>query len=198
MIRIGILGDIGSGKSFVANLFGFPVFNADEEVSKLYKKEKKVFNKLKKRLPDYIFSFPIKKKEISKAILANNSNLKKIIKIVHPEIQNKMKLFIKKNRNKKIVILDIPLLLENKINDKNDILIFVQSKKSEILKRLKKRENFNSRILKKFKNFQLPLDYKKKRSHFIIKNDFTKKSLKKSIKLILIKIFLNERSSIRY
>ena len=198
MIRIGILGDIGSGKSFVANLFGFPVFNADEEVSKLYKKEKKVFNKLKKRLPDYIFSFPIKKKEISKAILANNSNLKKIIKIVHPEIQNKMKLFIKKNRNKKIVILDIPLLLENKINDKNDILIFVQSKKSEILKRLKKRENFNSRILKKFKNFQLPLDYKKKKSHFIIKNDFTKKSLKKSIKLILIKIFLNERSSIRY
>tara|TARA_A100001234_G_C12498036_1_gene330665 strand:+ start:113 stop:685 length:573 start_codon:yes stop_codon:yes gene_type:complete len=189
MIRIGILGDIGSGKSFVANLFGFPVFNADEEVSKLYKKEKKVFTKLKKKLPDYIFSFPIKKKEISKAILANNSNLKKIIKIVHPEIQNKMKLFIKKNRNKKIVILDIPLLLENKINDKNDILIFVQSKKSEILKRLKKRENFNSRILKKFKNTQLPLDYKKKRSHFIIKNDFTKKSLKKSIKLILIKIF---------
>ncbi len=188
MIRICILGDIGSGKSFVARSFGYPVFNADDEVSKLYQKEKKVFIKLRKKLPDYIFSFPIKKKEISKAILSNNLNLKKIIKIVHPEIQNKMKLFIKKNKNKKMVILDIPLLLENKINDKKDILIFVQSKKLEILKRLKKRENFNSKILKKFKNIQLPLDYKKNKSHFIIKNDFTKKSLKKSIKLILSKI----------
>jgi len=99
-----------------------------------------------------------------------------------------MKLFIKKNKNKKMVILDIPLLLENKINDKKDILIFVQSKKLEILKRLKRRENFNSKLLEKFKNIQLPLDYKKNQSHFILKNDFTKKSLKKSIKSILIKI----------
>ena len=41
MIKIGILGDIGSGKSFVAKKFGYPVFNADVEVSKLYKKNKK-------------------------------------------------------------------------------------------------------------------------------------------------------------
>ena len=62
MIKIGILGDIGSGKSFVAKKFGYPVFNADNEVSKLYQKEKKIFTKLKKKLPKYIFSFPIKKK----------------------------------------------------------------------------------------------------------------------------------------
>jgi len=41
MIRIGILGDIGSGKSFVAKSFGYPVFNADNEVGKLYKKIEK-------------------------------------------------------------------------------------------------------------------------------------------------------------
>ena len=46
MIRIGILGDIGSGKSYVAKQFGYPVFNADNVVSKLYKKDKKVFKKL--------------------------------------------------------------------------------------------------------------------------------------------------------
>ena len=49
MIRIGILGEIGSGKSYVANSFGYPVFNADEEVSKLYKKDQKIFRKLKKK-----------------------------------------------------------------------------------------------------------------------------------------------------
>ena len=47
MIKIGILGDIGSGKSFVAQNFGYPVFNADYEVAKLYKKKKNVFKKLK-------------------------------------------------------------------------------------------------------------------------------------------------------
>ena len=182
MIRIGILGDIGSGKSYLAKSFGYPVFNADIEVGKLYKKDKKIFYKLKKILPKHIYSFPINKDEISKAILANKFNLKKIVKIVHSEIRKKMNKFLKKNRNQKIIILDIPLLLENRINKKNDILIFIQSKKSEILKRLRKRKNFNQKLLSKFKNIQLSLDYKKKKSHFIIKNNFTKISIKKDIK----------------
>ena len=137
MIRIGILGDIGSGKSYVAKSFGYPVFNADNEVGKLYKKDRKIFNKIKKALPKYINSFPINKNEISNAILSNKSGLEKIIKIVHSEIRKKMDIFLKKNINKKIVILDIPLLLENKINKKNDILIFVQAKKTDIIKKLR-------------------------------------------------------------
>ena len=99
-----------------------------------------------------------------------------------------MKLFLKKNKEKKIIILDIPLLLENKINKKSDKLIYIDSNRVEILKRLKKRKNFNLKLFKKFKEIQLPLNYKKRKSDFIIKNDFTKKNLKKSIKLILTKI----------
>ena len=188
MIKIGILGDIGSGKSYVAKNFNYPIFNADIEVGRLYKKDKKIFNKLKKILPKYIYSFPIDKKEISKAILTNKFNLKKIVKIVHLEIRKKMNIFLKKNKNKKVVILDIPLLLENKINQKDDILVFVQSKKSDILKRLRKRPNFNLKLLNKFKNIQLPLDYKKKKSQFIIKNNFTNKSVKKGINKVLKEI----------
>ena len=186
MIRIGIVGDIGSGKSYVAQNFGYPVFNADYEVAKLYQKNDKVFIKLKKSLPKYIFSFPIEKKEISNAILANKYNLNKIIKIVHLEIKKKMNFFLKRYKNSKIVILDIPLLLENKI--KNDILVYVQSKRSSILKRLKKRKNFNQKLLKKFKAIQLPISYKKKKSQFIIKNNFTKKSVNDGIKSILKEI----------
>ena len=161
-IRIGILGDIGSGKSHIAKAFGYPVFNADKEVADIYKKNKKVYVKLKKVLPEYIHLFPINKKEISKAILANKFNLRKIINIVHYEVRKKMNIFLKKNRKKKIIILDIPLLLENKINKKNDILIFVQSDKTEVLKKLKKRKNFNQKLYLKFKDIQLPLEYKKK------------------------------------
>ena len=188
MIRLGILGDIGSGKSYVASKFGYPVFDADYEVSKLYKNNKKVFVKLNKKLPRHITTYPINKKQITDAILSNKTNLRKIINIVHEEVRKKMKSFLKRNKNKKIVILDIPLLLENKINNKKDILVFVDSKKKEIQKRLIKRKNFNSKLFYKFKKIQLNPNYKKKKSHFIIKNDFTKNNINESIKKILKKI----------
>ena len=194
MIRIGILGDIGSGKSYVAKSFGYPVFNADYEVSKLYQQNKAIYQKLKKMLPEYIYEFPINKIQLTNAVLANNSNLKKIIKIVHKEIKSKLSFFLNKNKNKKFVILDIPLLLENKINKKNDILVYIESKKMDILRSLKKRKNLNLILLKKFRKIQLPLAYKKKNSRFIIKNEFTKKSVKDEIKKIL-KIIRNEGSS---
>ena len=191
MIRIAVLGDIGSGKSHVAKQFGYPVFNADSEVERLYKKSRKCFNKLKKALPKYIISFPIKKNEISKAIMDNHANLRKVVKVIHPEVRHKMNRFVKKNRKKKIIVLDIPLLIENKINKKSDILIFIDAKKKEINKRLKKRSNFNLEIVKKLKKFQLPLEIKKKKSDFIIKNNFKNNYIKKSVKIIKKKILLN-------
>tara|TARA_Y100001970_G_C14137029_1_gene804871 strand:- start:414 stop:947 length:534 start_codon:yes stop_codon:yes gene_type:complete len=175
MIKIGIIGEIGSGKSYVAKNFGYPVFNADFEVSKIYKNNKNIFYKLNKIIPKYIISFPIKKKEITEAILSNKANLKKIINIVHKEVRKKMKIFLKENKNKKIVILDIPLLLENKINNKDDVLVYVDSKKSEVEKKLLKRPNFNKMLYNKFRKIQFTSDYKKRRSNFIIKNDFKKK-----------------------
>ena len=191
MIRIAVLGDIGSGKSYVAKQFDYPVFNADTEVAKLYRKSRKCYNKLKKALPGYIVSFPVKKIEISKAIIADQYNLKKIIKIVHPEVRSNMNNFIKKNKNKKLIILDIPLLMENKINKKNDILIFVDAKKKEINKRLKKKFNINLKIVEKFKKLQLPVELKKQQSDFIIKNNFRNNSIKKNVKKVLEKILLN-------
>ena len=188
MIRIGILGSIGSGKSYIADNFGYPVFNADYEVSNLYKKNRKIFLRLNKTLPKYISKFPIDKKEITSAILSNKNNLRKIINIIHKEIRKKMRSFIKKNKKKEIIILDIPLLLENKMNNKKDILVFIDSKKQDIEKRLKKRKNFNRKLLNKFKKIQFSSHYKKNVSDFIIKNDFKKQTIRNEIKYILSKI----------
>ena len=191
MIRIAVLGDIGSGKSYVARQFGYPVFSADEEVNKLYRNDRMCYSELKKILPKYIISFPIKKIELSKAIVAEQHNLKKIIKIVHPKVRFRMNNFIKKNKNKKFIILDIPLLMENKIDKKDDILIFVDARKKEINKRLKRRLNFNLKIVKKLKKLQLPVELKKQRSDFIIKNNFRNNYVKKNVKKVLEKILLN-------
>ena len=129
MIRIAIVGDIGSGKSHIAKLFGYPIFNADLEVAKIYKTNKKCFKNLKKKLPKYFSSPPIKKEEVIRAIADSEVNLKKITNIIHPEIRKKINIFLKKNKKEEAVVLDVPLLLENKLNRNGDIIIFIQSKK---------------------------------------------------------------------
>ena len=191
MIRLAVVGDICSGKSYVAKLFGYPVFNADFEVARLYRKSRKCYKKLKKILPNYITSFPIRKKELLNAIIANQNNLKKITNIVHPEVRYSMNRFIKKNKKKKFVILDIPLLMENKINNKKDILIFIDAKKKEIDKRLKKRKDYSPKVVKQLRKFQLPIEVKKKQSDFIIKNNFRNRFIKKNVKKVLKEILLN-------
>ena len=192
MIKIGIVGDIGSGKSFIARQFGYPVFDADKQVSKIYKENNNCFKKLKKKLPNFIKSFPIKKKELKKAVLNNKKNLKKIENIIHPEVQKNMKKFIKLNKNKKILIFDIPLLIENKIyNKKKMVLVFVDAKKKDINKKLRKRKNHDEKIIKKLRKFQLPLEIKKKKSNYLIKNDFKSLNLRKHVKILKNKI-LNE------
>ena len=188
MIKIAVVGDIGSGKSYIAKLFGYPVFNADQEVASIYKKNKNCFKRLKKILPKYFSVFPANKIQIIKAIEDSERNLKKITKIIHSEVRKKLSTFLKKNKKRKAIILDIPLLLENKLDQKSDIIIFVQSKKSEILKRLKKRDNFNFNLYSQFKKIQLPLSHKKKKSNYIIKNNFTNKPVKTSVKKILKEI----------
>tara|TARA_Y100001980_G_C14347118_1_gene159371 strand:- start:80 stop:673 length:594 start_codon:yes stop_codon:yes gene_type:complete len=197
MIRIALVGSIGSGKSHIAKLFKFPVFNADLEVNKIYKKDKKVFLKFKKKLPNFFSNFPLKKQELISAILDNKKNLNLITKIIHPIVKRKLMSFIKNNKSKKIIILDIPLYLENKLNNKKDIIVFVKGNFNEVKKRLKKRKNYNIDLINQFKKIQLPIEKKKKKSDFIINNDFTMRTAKKYVKNILNKI-LHERSSIRY
>ncbi len=188
MIRIAVVGNIGSGKSFIARSFGLPVFNADKEVSLIYKKNKFFFKKLHKKIPKFIKSFPIDKKEILSCILANSKNLRIITKIIHPIVRKKMNLFIKRNKKKRAIVLDIPLYLENRLNKKGDIIIYVNAKQSLINKKLRKRPNYNKILIKKFKKIQLKSNLKKKYSSYKINNNFNSLAVKKTINNLKLKI----------
>ena len=197
MIRIGIIGSIGSGKSFVAKLFKYPIFDADKEVKYLYKNSRECFRKLNKILPKHVRSFPIRKKELITSINENKKNLRKISSIVHPMIRKKMKIFLNKKKNSKIIILDIPLLIENKLNKKKDILIFVKTNRKKIIERLKKRPNFNMRIFRSLKENQFNLSKKRRIANYIIDNNYSPNIMKKKINILKKKV-LNERSNIRH
>ena len=188
MRRIALIGDIGSGKTFYSKLFRYPVFNADLVVSNLYQKDKFLFGKIKKKFPNKIRNFPLKKEELLKIIFQKHKNLNILGKLIHPIVRNKMKNFLKKNRKKKFVVLDVPLFLENKLNTKKDIIVFVEADKKRINQKLKKRKNINFKLINILRKNQLPLRLKKKKSTYIIKNNFVSNTAKKNVKMILKKI----------
>ena len=97
MKRIALVGEIGSGKTFFSKLFRYPVFNADLVVSNLYKKDKYLFIKIKKKFPDKVSNFPLKKEELLKIILQKQKNLNVLGKIIHPIVRKTMQNFLKKN-----------------------------------------------------------------------------------------------------
>ena len=194
MIKVAVMGGIGSGKSFIAKLFKYPVFNADEEVKLIYKKDRKCFLNLKKKLPKLIKSFPVKKSNLIKAINSDKRNLAKISSVVHPLVRKKMEIFLKKNKTKKMIILDIPLFIENKLNKKGDVLIFINTRKSKVVSRLKRRKNYNVNILKELKKNQYTLLKKRKLANYIIDNNYPPNIMRLKIQKLKHKI-LNERNS---
>ena len=194
MIKISLVGDIGSGKTYISKLFRAPCFFADIEVKRLYKSCRQCFNKLKKKFPQFIKTFPIKKIELSNAIKSNSSNLKSIGLIVHPFIRKKLNMFLKKNRKKKIVVLDIPLYLENKMYKSNDVIIFLKTKKKDVDKKLKKRKNFNQKLINILRKSQLTLKQKKNKSNYVLVNNYNSAIMKRKVRILKAKI-LNDRSS---
>tara|TARA_B100001057_G_scaffold443967_1_gene480524 strand:+ start:2033 stop:2620 length:588 start_codon:yes stop_codon:yes gene_type:complete len=194
MIKVILVGDIGSGKTHTSKLFRVPYFSADAEVKKIYRGNRKCFNILKKQFPKFIKTFPIQKSQLSKIIKNKISNLRKIGFIVHPFVRKKMETFLIKNKKKKFVVLDIPLYLENKMNKKDDIIIFLKTKKKVVYKRLKKRKNFNKKILNILRKSQLSLAEKKSKSNYVLLNNYNSVIMKNKVKILKNKI-INDRSS---
>ena len=194
MIKISLVGDIGSGKTHISKLFKAPCFFADIEVKKLYRNNKQCFVKLKKKFPRFIKTFPIKKNELSNTINNKFYNLKSIGFIVHPFIRKKLRIFLKRNRKKKIVVLDIPLYLENKMYKRNDVIIFLKTKRKDVNLRLKKRKNFNQKLLNILRKSQLTLEQKKNKSNYVLVNNYNNAIMKRKVKILKAKI-LNDRSS---
>ena len=194
MIKISLVGDIGSGKTYISKLFKAPCFFADAEVKRLYKSNIRCFNKLKKKFPQFIKTFPIKKIELSNTIKDKSSNLKSIGFIVHPFIRKKLNMFLKKNRKKKIVVLDIPLYLENKMYKRKDVIIFLKTKKKDVDKKLKERKNFNQKLINILRKSQLTLKQKKNKSNYVLVNNYNSAIMKRKVNILKAKI-LNDRSS---
>ncbi len=188
MIKIGITGSLASGKSTVVTLMSknkYPIFSADKEVHKLYK-EQKIVKRLKTIFKITSNSNSNIKKKIKGAIGFSHKNLRKLEIFLHPQVRKRMKSFIKKKENKKILLLEIPLLFESKLQKEFDVIIFVNANKKIRVKRFKKRggkgELFT--ILDKRQN---KASVKIKLSNHTIHNNTSLKNLKKNVTVLINK-----------
>ena len=194
MIKVGILGSVGSGKSFVANIFkelGFNIFSADQVVSQIYESNKNINKKISIFFKLKLNHGKINKNELRDTLKKNPKKFKYLNKIIHPIVRKKLILFLSKYKKTKLVVLDIPLLIENKMFNFVDIFIFVKTKPNIFKIRIKKRKNLDKQFLKLLENQQADVKIKKGYADFTVDNS-TKDKVKLQVKKILDKILLND------
>jgi len=191
VITLGIVGEIGSGKTYISKVFkhyGYNVFDADKVVHNIYKKNKFINQKISK-----IFKLSSKKvnlKDLTNVIIKNPSKLVKLNKIIHPEVKKKLLDFIRKNKKQKLIVLDIPLLLETNFKYFVDIVVFVDTA-DKTLSEFRKKRKINVKLINVLKKYHFNKEKKKALSDFVIKNT-NLSFLKSQTRTILNKIILHD------
>ena len=193
MVRIGILGSVGSGKTFIANIFkelSFNIFSADNEVVNIYKNNKIVNKKIAKFFKLKLYKGKINKQDLRDSLKKNPKKFKFLNKIIHPIVRKRLAIFLSRFEKNKLVVLDIPLLVENKMLNFVDILVLVKTRSNSFLSRIKKRKNLDKQFLNILKKQQASEKIKESYADFIIYNS-SKNKVKLQVKNIIDKILLN-------
>jgi dephospho-CoA kinase len=193
MVRVGILGSVGSGKTFVANIFkelSFNIFSADNEVANIYKNNKAVNKKIAKFFKLKLYKGKINKQDLRDLLKKYPKKFKFLNKTIHPIIRKRLAIFLSRFKKNKLVVLDVPLLVENKMLNFVDILVLVKTRSNSFLSRIKKRKNLDKQFLNILKKQQVSEKIKETYADFIIYNS-SKNKVKLQVKNIIDKILLN-------
>ena len=192
MIKIGLTGSIGMGKSETAKIFsslGIPVYDADASVHKLYESGKTGAIAIKKIFPEAISDDgSVDRKILGGIVVGNKTNIKKLEDIIHPLLKNDRLDFFEKNINEKIVVLDIPLLFETKGESQVDYVVVVSTSDNIQKQRVLERPDMTEDKFEKILLSQMPNEAKCKKADFIIDTSISIDDAKKQVLNILKKI----------
>ena len=192
MIKIGLTGSIGMGKSETARIFsglGIPVYDADASVHKLYESGNTGALAIKKLFPEAISDDgSVDRKILGGIVVGNKTNIKKLEDIIHPLLKNDRLDFFEKNINEKIVVLDIPLLLETKGESQVDYVVVVSTSDNIQKQRVLERPNMTEDKFEKILLSQMPNKVKCQKADFIIDTSISIDDAKKQVLNILKKI----------
>ena len=198
--RVGITGGIGSGKTTFSNhlkKLGYLIHESDVVVSEIYNKPQKEFLRFVKEKisKDAVKHNKVNKAEITNVIFSNKKIKKLLERRIHKDVQNSRETFIKKHTKKKekIIFADIPLLFENKLEKKFDLVICIISTKKNRTKRVLKNKKFTKENLNKIFKAQTTDKERRKHSQIIINNNKTKKDFIFSVEKVLRRLIKWEK-----
>ena len=195
MLKVGITGGIGSGKSTVTNMLRekcFPIIDADIVAKEVLIIKPQALSQIKKEFGYKFFDNEgiLKRKEFGNYIFKNDNQRKKLESIMMPfiisEINHKLKVY--EDDNCKLCFLDAPTLIENNLHTSMDVTILVWVKSDVQIERIMQRDDLDlDGVMDRIKA-QMPIDEKKKFADFIIDNGGSIENTKLQLDLIIIEL----------
>ena len=173
LIRIGLTGSIGMGKSTVAGMFrdlGLPIWNADEAVAELYAKDGGAVEAVASLAPEAVVGGAVDRQILSNAIKKTPDLLRKIEAVVHPLVAANRKSFERSNEGRAIVF-EIPLLFETGQADSFDVTVVVSADADVQRARVLRRPGMTPEKLDLILGRQMPDAEKRLRADFVIRTD---------------------------
>ena len=192
MIKVGLTGSIGMGKTATAKLFlklGVPVYDADASVHKLYQNGQEGSIKIQTLFPNVISKTgDVDRELLSKEVVGNKEKIKNLESIVHPLLIDSRKLFLKKNKDSKLCVFDIPLLFETGGEKSVDLTVVVSTSYEIQKKRVLLRKNMTEEKFEKILSLQIPNEEKCKKADFIIDTSINIDDAEKQVKNIIMSL----------
>ncbi|NLZ94770.1 MAG: dephospho-CoA kinase [Bacteroidales bacterium] len=175
MIKLGITGGIGSGKSTVSTLFqllGVPVYNADEETKKLNNKSPIIREQLMKHFGEDLYhNYELDKKKFANIIFNDAEKLELANSIIHPEVLKHFVNWCKEHSNHSIVALEAAILFESGFHKHLDIVVTVYSPLNLRVERVSERDKTTPEMVRSRIKHQMPETEKIDMSEYVIIND---------------------------
>ena len=186
MSVIAVTGNLASGKSSVVAFLkrkGASVFDADKRIHQHYRNKKSsVYKKVTKEFDECIVKGVISRKKLREVVFSNEKKLKRLERIVHPVIIKELRQWVKKSKKKKgIFVAEVPLLFEKNLAGLFDKVILAHTKRDVLIKRIRKVHKLSGYWAVKRLSLYRPVNYKRKRSDFIVSNNGNLKGLEKKI-----------------
>jgi len=192
MLKVGVTGGIGSGKSTVSRFFsalGVPVYDSDQRAKSLMQYDDSIRSKIKIEFGDNAYH----KNELNRTYLAeivfkNESKLKQLNAIVHPVVKTDFINWLSQNSNAKLVIKEAAIMIESGAYKDLDKLIVVNASRNQKIKWIKQRDQLSLVDIENRIQNQLSDEIRNQYADFIIENNSGKMELKQQVLSIYNKL----------
>lgn len=189
---IGIVGGIGSGKSFVARQFaelGCLVIDSDRQVAEAYGREE-VKRTLRAWWGEDVLNErgEVDRKRVGRRVFANEPELRRLEGLLYPIIAEERDRMMEANRDVVAYVWDAPMLIEAGLAERCDAVVFVEAPDEQRRERVGRTRGWSEEEWSRREKLQLPLDKKREIANYIVRNTAGAEEVRSQVREVLSRI----------